>query len=401
MTTALFAALVLSPATTVSVRVDGDGYLRFVRDARVVYAREAKLSVQSGLLCQDTGLPLLPNIRIADPSAPIVIGPDGTVKVSGAVAGRLVLGLFPEGTPSREDNGMKVFEVKASIGYPGDDLNGVIATVSGSNSAVLSEVKRPDPEKTIPVTKPPAEKPPVEKTPVEKPPVTAAGFTLTLKDAVQLKNDAVTVGDVVSVSGTHPKLAEILSAPLDRTPVIGVGRVIDQTRVANAIRQIVRSNDGWKLSGGSKVTVKRESQFVPFDQLVASAEAGLREILGATPILECNSPKLDFEAPVGTTEIRVKTASSQAGRAQVTVEIFVNGTKFNSRTLNFTVTGAIRKPAVGSMVQIIAVSGGVRIETTGRIVSVSATDNLVQVETNDKVRMAGKLVRDGVVEVTL
>lgn len=394
MTLPLFAALVLGPATTVSIHVDGDGYLRFVRDARVVYAREAKLSVQRGLLCQEAGLPLLPNIRIADPSAPITVGPDGTVKVSGAPVGRLVLGLFAEGTVGREDKGVLVFEMKASIGYPGDELNGVIA--SKSDSAVLSEVKRPEPEKEVKVEQPPAQKPPVQT-----PPGAVSGFTLTLKDSVQLSGDAVSVGDVVTVSGTHPKLAEILAAPLDRTPVIGVGRVIDQTRVANAIRQVVRSTDGWKLAGGTKVSVKRQSQLLSFDHLVTSAEGGLREILGATPTLECSSPRLDFEAPVGAAEVRVKTASAQGGRAQVTLEIFVDGTRFNARTLNFTVTGALRKPAVGALVQIIAVSGGVRIETTGRVVSVSASDNLVQVETNDKVRMSGKLVRDGVVEVNL
>ena len=44
----LLTVLAPAQAAPVWVRVEGDGYLRFIRDGRVLYAREAPLVVRDG-----------------------------------------------------------------------------------------------------------------------------------------------------------------------------------------------------------------------------------------------------------------------------------------------------------------------------------------------------------------
>src|SRR5947209_600915 len=86
-------SLVLVTVQPVSVRVDGEGYLRFIRDGRIVYASAAELSVQGGLL-GSKGLPLTPAIKIPENVAHIDIDLSGDIIANKATCGRIVLARF-------------------------------------------------------------------------------------------------------------------------------------------------------------------------------------------------------------------------------------------------------------------------------------------------------------------
>ncbi len=125
-------ALVLSAFTTlapVRVHVDGDGYMRFIRDGRVVYAKQATLTNVGGHLGAD-GAKLLPAISFPNSVSSISIDLMGNIDAGSSHLGRLVLGIFPAGTSSSGIGSFLSFSDRATLTNPGEDTAGVIRTVA-------------------------------------------------------------------------------------------------------------------------------------------------------------------------------------------------------------------------------------------------------------------------------
>ncbi|RYG75461.1 hypothetical protein EON77_11200, partial [bacterium] len=80
--------MILLPPTSLTVSVDGDGALRFVRNGALVYARRATLHTANGILVNEAGLSLAPRVAVGGAFS---ISLDGTIVAGGKVAGRLVL----------------------------------------------------------------------------------------------------------------------------------------------------------------------------------------------------------------------------------------------------------------------------------------------------------------------
>src|SRR5690349_21408730 len=101
MLTTLVVALTLTAPPTLKVTVDGEGYLRFVNQGRVVYASTATLGVVGGQLSHANGSPLLPAVRIPGTTSSLEISLEGevlaTTTTGKSTVGRLVLAVFKDG----------------------------------------------------------------------------------------------------------------------------------------------------------------------------------------------------------------------------------------------------------------------------------------------------------------
>src|SRR5579871_6059768 len=127
MMTSLCLGLALATTPGLTVRVDGEGYLRFVREGRIVYATSASLTCQNSVL-GSKGLPLVPAIRIPANAIRLDVDLSGNVVAStnlGKTAcGQIVLARFS--TPLASESGFLISTTRASLGNPGDGMFGVI-----------------------------------------------------------------------------------------------------------------------------------------------------------------------------------------------------------------------------------------------------------------------------------
>src|SRR5689334_4157400 len=112
MISSLVCCVLLSGGPVLKVRVDGDGYLRFARNGRVVYAAAASLSVAEGELVGPGGVAVLPAILVPSGAAGLSVDLQGNVSYrnggSDVAAGRLVLALFPKNEALRLEDGFLV-----------------------------------------------------------------------------------------------------------------------------------------------------------------------------------------------------------------------------------------------------------------------------------------------------
>src|SRR5579862_8614347 len=102
------AISVYAALTPVKVHVDGAGYMRFVRDGRVVYAKTATFVSIDGSLGSE-GAKLLPEIPVPTTAPTITVDLQGNVDAGTAHLGRLVLAIFPAGTTSRTTDSFFTF----------------------------------------------------------------------------------------------------------------------------------------------------------------------------------------------------------------------------------------------------------------------------------------------------
>lgn len=121
----LFVLASAEPATPLQIRVDGEGYLRFARDGRAVYAPEASLVIRNGQLVHEQGFGFLPPIAVPD-RASVTIELDGTVRANGQSVGRLVLALS-DGMTKRDD--FWATPDRPRLMNPGEETAGVIRMV--------------------------------------------------------------------------------------------------------------------------------------------------------------------------------------------------------------------------------------------------------------------------------
>jgi hypothetical protein len=102
---ALLCGLLVAGPAPLKVRVDGEGYLRFAREGRVVYASSATLSVADGSLVGAEGATVMPSILVPTDATAIAVDLEGNVSCKrGPDAfplGRLVLAVFPKGIALR------------------------------------------------------------------------------------------------------------------------------------------------------------------------------------------------------------------------------------------------------------------------------------------------------------
>ena len=137
MTSIIALALsVFTALTPVKVHVDGPGYLRFIRDGRVVYAKAATFLSIDGNLGSE-GAKVLPEVPIPVGTQTFKVDLQGNVDVGSAHLGRLVLAIFPAGSTSSTTDDFFTFSERPTLTNPGEDAAGVIR-VDGDSKPTAS-----------------------------------------------------------------------------------------------------------------------------------------------------------------------------------------------------------------------------------------------------------------------
>jgi hypothetical protein len=366
----LLSAIIIAPSLALSVRVDGEGYLRFVRDGRIVYASSTTLTVQSGVLGAK-GFPLTPAIRIPANAVRLNVDLAGNILVvvgtSKATCGRLVLSAFAG--KLADDKGFLTSAQRATLGNPGEGTFGVIRT-----TPLLANSAAP-----------------------EHPLATSASATVSVNLLSEVQGDKVTLGEIANVSGDVHAQHSLSQISLGSTPPVGIDMPITETRVLALIK---RAGLKAEVQVPHGAVIRRKVQLIQQADFVTTATSAAQEKLGVTIPMTCTDSSTEFKAPPGQVELKAETTTSSGTHFSVVVAVFVDGKRVNSRTINLQAdTSAQIKP--NTTIKILMKSSGVTVEVGGKARTGGMVGQTVTVVTDTGSVLTGVVTSAGTVEVKI
>jgi len=406
MIASLVACLVLS-APVAEIKVQGEGFLRFAREGRIVYAKSSKLAVQGGKLTSSSGEPMMPAINLPNDTAKIEVTLEGAVtavlpnkqKVSG---GQIVLAQFANENELLPDGAFLVAQNRPKLVSPGDGTAGVIRAV-GTEPAISPDRSVANINNVKTETK---VQPAPKQTKAEKPATAYTGTPIIVFHADnEVAEDNYTIGDVASVKADSATQKLISSISLGRTPVIGITNKISRAMVVCALNRVNIKKDDVTIEMPAVVTVRRPSQALTSNDFNEAAIAYAKKQVPDKVTFEGHPNGPDYIAPLGKAELRGESISISNGTAEVSVGIYVDGKRRNSRTVSLDARGAdgdtLQKIQSGTRVKIIVRSGGASITIYGKTKSAAFVGQTVEAVTDDRTSHIGILTDSATVEVKI
>ncbi len=362
ITAALSLVLAAAP---IKVSVEGDGYLRFVLNGRIVYSQKETLVVTHGVLASAHGPVLTPTVRVSDQSA-IQIGLDGTITVDGNEAGRIVLAMF-DTKPVRSGDFM-VAPNRAHLVNPGDGGAGVIR-VDGQGKTILSSAP-----KSLPTT-------------------TSKRLVIKIAESTEVSGDHVLLGDLCQLA--DPKLAGI---SLFEAPSIGVNLPLSQYRIENALKQ---AGIDATVEVPKNAVIYRKSQVIRREDFSAAAIKAMNEKLGVELPLSCSDLSGDYKAPAGALDLKPESFNTATSTFTVTLGIYVDGKRINSRTVTLRPDSNAVKIEANAPIKVVMRTAGLSVEVNAKARSSAYLGQTITVITDTGSVLEGRVIGPDQVEVNV
>jgi hypothetical protein len=343
------------------VRVEGDGYLRFIREGRVLYAREAPLVVRDGELKHADGPGFLPRLSLS--SGDFTVATDGTVRVQGQVAGRILLARLQE-SDTQVQGGFFTSSIRPSMSPPATDGMGRILT--GDPLSVQSSTVSAGAAGAVP--------------------------QWSLKSDALVAGDRVTLGDLVDGAG------DFADIDLGAAPPFGVKRTFDRALLLARLRTAAPGAQV-QWSGAERVNVVRAGQEVDPTLLVNAARLAARNARGHEHF-ELDGTLDPLTIAPGTAEIRSERVNANGAKVSVTLGIFVEGVRVAGITVPLRDSSPSVTMRTGQTVTVIVIRGALRVETTGTVRRVDSATGMVVVKTDSGAELSGRATSSDTVEVT-
>lgn len=398
MAASLIFAFLVSAPQPLNLYVEGEGWLRFEREGRAVFAREARLTISEGRLVNEEGLSLLPAIS-ASTTEGLKADLEGRLILGSSELGRLVLAKFPAGSAMTEVRKMFIAADRPALGSAGEGSFGVIRV--GTRPAPGTQPVRPPAASSSAAA---ANQATPAKTPSPRPipptPAPQTGtLTITVRGDNSVSTEAIRLRDIADISGLGAEKAGDIV--LGTTPALGVPRPITLSLIETRLTASGFARGSWRLSFPDKVVVKRLGREVTHEEFVKTAKEALEKLLPQGSTVEAEGINPSMSCPLG--DIQLVALPPRVGRDRTTVEVEVRheGRRFNARLLSFKVTTPLSGLRVGQEVQVRVKSGGASVMTKGKIRLISPMTGDVMVDMERSVTLTTRLGKDGVLEVTL
>ncbi|MCW5941773.1 MAG: flagella basal body P-ring formation protein FlgA [Fimbriimonadaceae bacterium] len=379
MLSPVLLALIAGVAPRVSVRVDGDGFFRFLQGGRLVYAREAELTVADGRLCGGSERWVSPTISIAANATRLEVEADGRVFVLVAggktAVGRLALALYPETSVKTRQGDVWAFQDRPTLAYPGE--GGAGRVVSGVAKSVAPAALATDP--------------------APKPSATA---TVTVRDDFASDDGPVTLGRIATIEGDPALAAKLRDVELIATPPFRTRATISRIGIEQKVRAAGVDPKRLTIKMGSYATVRRTSQMLTQSAITEEAKKALASQGAPLESLLLESPPAELEAPTG--DLRMETQVAVTGLAYtVTIAVWHGTNRIGVRSLRYEPALAAIGVRSGDPVQLVLRSAGARVTCAAKAThdALLGGEATVRLETGKTHR--GRVVARGVVEVTL
>jgi len=390
-------------AGTVSIQVEGDGYLRFISDGKMVYAKSADLKTINGRLGSTTGAMLVPAIVIADTSN-LSVDLEGNVKSSGKIVGRIVLALFESELAPFNTNGFATAASRPTLGNPGEGANGVIRSNAKPQRTTVKVIPQGEtaPEATSErIIVQPKVRASLATDIAAKPKLSVDSSLIQVKilDQIEVESDTITLGEISTITAPKSILDKLARIELGDTPLLVVERILDRGRILARIKMAGIDPETVSLIGPDKVRVSRKGQRIGHAQFVESAIRGA-QVKGYNTKLESSTPGPEMKVPIGEVEFVCEAVNGSNTDLSATIGVYVDGKRFNSRTVKLKSTAPSVNLKVGTLVSVRVISGTVSVESKGKVVKVDPSTGIVTVAiTETGAQLSGTLAADGSVEV--
>ncbi len=365
---ALVTSLVLGTHLALPVRVDGDGYLRFVREGRIVYATSATLTVEEGVLVGKPGIPLTPSVRVPAGTVKLEVDLSGNIQavVGGGrtACGRLVLAVFDR-RPT-EDDGFLVSSVRARLVSPGDAGIGVIR--SGSAQVLTA----------LPI---------------------GTSASISIPAISEVSADTVTLKDIATISADSKTRGALEAIEIGPAPAPGIDFAITASRVKSLAKRAGVDAD---VQVPANAIIRRKAQAIKEADFVAAAVKAAQEKLGAEIPMQSNDQQPDFKAPLGAVELKAENVTISGSAISVIVGVYIDGSTrhVNTRTVNLKVDGSCELKA-GAAVKIVMKSAGLTVELPGKVRTGGLIGQSVTVVTDTGTVLSGTVIGPDRVEVKM
>ena len=377
---------------TLSIKVDGEGYFRFVLGNKVAYARQVRLIVSNGKLSAADGSSLLPSVLVPEQATKLSVSLDG--KISGTIFGRekqlgsIVLAMFT-GMPSFKPVGLlSLSATKATVAAPGEGLAGVIRPIV-----------KPQNNDSNPLT--------LQSKPYGFPPngYNASTKILTksevkVKFTSEVNTEVLTLGDVADISGDSQLVEKLKSVDLGKSPILGTKKNLSTLLVKALISSQGVDMRQVSLTVPTGAVVERKAQRISPEEIAIAVQEAFKKKLNVDTILEPKSKINSMMVPPGTVSFEVSNTQLNPSDISTTVDISVDGKLANSLHLRYDIT---HLPQIkrGDVVRLRLISNTAKVEVNAKAKGTAFLGQSVTVETDNGTIHTGRLIGPSIVEVNL
>ena len=377
---------------TLSIKVDGEGYFRFVLGNKVAYARQVRLIVSNGKLSAADGSSLLPSVLVPEQATKLSVSLDG--KISGTIFGRekqlgsIVLAMFT-GMPSFKPVGLlSLSATKATVAAPGEGLAGVIRPIV-----------KPQNNDSNPLT--------LQSKPYGFPPNGYNASTKILaKSEVKVKftsevnTEVLTLGDVADISGDSQLVEKLKNVDLGKSPILGTKKSLSTLLVKALISSQGVDMRQVSLTVPTGAVVERKAQRISPEEIAIAVQEAFKKKLNVDTILEPKSKINSMMVPPGTVSFEVSNTQLNPSDISTTVDISVDGKLANSLHLRYDIT---QLPQIkrGDVVRLRLISNTAKVEVNAKAKGTAFLGQSVTVETDNGTIHTGRLIGPSIVEVNL
>jgi len=379
---------------TLSIKVDGEGYFRFVLGNKVAYARQVRLIVSNGKLSAADGSSLLPSVLVPEQATKLSVSLDG--KISGTIFGRekqlgsIVLAMFT-GMPSFKPVGLlSLSATKATIAAPGEGLAGVIRPIVKPHN---------NDNDSNPLT--------LQSKPYGFPPngynastKSVAKSEVKVKFTSEVNTEVLTLGDVADISGDSQLVEKLKSVDLGKSPLLGTKKILSTLLVKALISSQGIDMRQVSLTVPTGAVVERKAQRISPEEIATAVQEAFKKKLNVDTILEPKNKINSMMVPPGTVSFEVSNTQLNPSDISTTVDISVDGKLANSLHLRYDIT---QLPQIkrGDVVRLRLISNTAKVEVNAKAKGTAFLGQSVTVETDNGTIHTGRLIGPSIVEVNL
>jgi len=385
MIASILATLATGPLPTFTVRVEGDGFLRFAKGSQMLYARQAKLTATAQGLTAADGSMLIPRLVAPAGTTKIDVSMDGTITAEFPQGkkqmGRLVIAVFDSKTGFNHVGNYVTTTAKPTLTNPGEWVAGVIRTTP------LMATKAVSPDKTLPK-------------------VEAAQKFLTPKAEVivninsAIEGEQILLGSIAKIEGDSDLKDKLSSVDFGKAPIYGSKRGLTLLHVRANILAAKIDIRSIKIVVPEGAYVERKSQKVEPSTIADAVSQAIKTKYGFETKVKEKGRQNTVVVPLGV--VTVDIAQLNLNNTDITgvIDIAVDGKIASSVRISYelpTLTMVKR----GDVVRLRLVSNFAKVEVTAKATSNGYLGQAITVETDNKTSHTGMLIGPNLVEVKL
>jgi hypothetical protein len=393
MITNLFiAAMVTGTMPTVTVRVEGDGFLRFAKNSQLVYCRQAKLTATAQGLMASDGSILIPRLVAPAGTQKVEVSMDGTITAQVANGrkqmGRLVIAIFDPKTAFVKVGNYVSTSARPTLTNPGEWVAGVIRTNS-----------------LTPTTTEPT---PIIANSGKAPKTAAANFfepkaevNLNVKSEIDTeKSDKILLGSIAKISGDPAIVEALIRVDFGRVPLFGSRRGMTLINVRANIAAAGIDVRKLTINVPEGATVESMSQVVTVASIDEAVNQAFKAKFGFETKVEQKYKVNAVSVPIGALTIDVSQLNLNNTDISGVVDIAVKGKITNSLKVNYSLP-SLSMVKRGDVVRLRLVSNFAKVEVNAKATTIGYLGQSGTVQTDNGSVHTGILIGPSLVEVKL